>query len=390
MVNRPEIGDLLTKIYQDDLGHDPNKTCDTAAAYLRHARDWLAYCATRRLDPVTAEPAEISAFCYRAQIRAPDGSRRGPSQPTRRNRRIALKSFYDVLVAHRIVSSNPVVLVRSPRLDRHIAVGPRLEPAQIAALLAAARTFGPSHLAITRALYDMGLRGVEIARARLCDWQPHSTGGGMLRVKGRRHLDANRPAPTATAAAIEDALEWRRRVCPRHPLQRPGDPLFVLPRGPVYLHNAPQPIAADPLRSLIERLAVASGTPHTTPRDARRSWVCDGLMAGYSTTEIGRELGHRDEATTARYASGHTPPISAHATQIRATATIVADGILMYRAMHGGEVSPVADAITAMAARHEQARSESGLLREYARTRDELTAALAEITHLRAALGVAS
>lgn len=58
----------------------------------------------------------------------------------------------------------------------------------------------------------------------------------------------------------------------------------------------------DRLAYLLEQYAVATGRPHVTPHDIRRSFAVRARRAGFSLEDIGSAMGHRNLATTARYA----------------------------------------------------------------------------------------
>src|SRR5690349_20393661 len=104
----------------------------TRVAYRRDVSAWLAWCTERDLDPLRATFLDVNAYAR--------GLEAVPLAAATVARKLSgLSSWYSFLVKLRAVEANPVGGADRPSVDRDHSATVGLTPAEVDALLAAAR-----------------------------------------------------------------------------------------------------------------------------------------------------------------------------------------------------------------------------------------------------------
>jgi len=165
-------------------------------------RSYLGWCATRRLDPLSASRVHVELW-----IRWMQEIRR--LQPATVSRRVSVMAgFYRTCVIDGVLAASPAEHVRRPRVS---AESPTLglTHLQFEALLTAAR-LSPNRndFALVTMLGLLGLRIFEACGANITDLGEEH-GHRVLRVRGKGDKTVLVPLPPAVSRAIETARGGR-------------------------------------------------------------------------------------------------------------------------------------------------------------------------------------
>jgi integrase/recombinase XerD len=204
----------------------------------------------------------------------------------------ALSSFYRYAVSADLISSNPVELVRRPRLDPDHSSTQGLSKDQAKALLVTARADGPRSHALASLLLFTGIRLSEALNASTTDYG-HDAGHRTLSIrrKGGKAGKAAVPAP-----AVE-ALNAYLGTTGRELMASPADgglPIFTTATGKRWNPS-------EAFRTL-QRLAKLAGIEgKISPHSLRHTFATIALDAGTTLHDLQDSMGHADPRTTRRY-----------------------------------------------------------------------------------------
>jgi integrase/recombinase XerD len=253
----------------------------TRDAYRRDVAGWLAWCASRDLDPLTATFLDVNAYARGLEAR--------PLSPATVARKLSgLSSWYDFLVKLRAVDANPVGGADRPPVARDHSATVGLTPPQVDALLAAADADpGPAalrHRAVLALLADLGLRVGELVGLDVTDvgWE---RGHRTVRFVGK----GGKPRRRALTPAAADALD-------RYLGDRTEGPLFVTAGGTRLDRHA--------VFRLVRRLAREAGIAswdRLSPHSLRHAFATTARAEGVPLEDVQDAMGHADPRTTRRY-----------------------------------------------------------------------------------------
>jgi integrase/recombinase XerD len=240
-------------------------------------RCYLAWCAERSLDPLTARRPHLELYIrWMQEIR-----RFKPSTVSRRFS--ATAGFYRTCVIDGVIEYSPAEHVRRPSVP---AESPTLgfTHLQFEALLAAAReSANPYDFALVAMLGLLGLRIFEATGADIGDLGEEH-GHRVLRVCGKGSQVVLVPLPPAVGRAIDRAAGARTA-------------------GPVLLNSCgarmDRHAATRRLRRLAEKAGVRITRPH--PHMLRHTFVTTMLDAGVDLRDVQIAARHADPRTTMRY-----------------------------------------------------------------------------------------
>jgi integrase/recombinase XerD len=253
----------------------------TRAAYRRDVASWLAWCARRDLDPLTANFLDVNAYAR--------GLEAQPLSPATVARKLSgLSSWYDFLVKLRVVHANPVGGADRPQVSRDHSATVGLTPQEVDALLAAADAdAGPAavrHRAVLALLADLGLRVGEVVSLDVTDigWE---RGHRSVRFVGKGGKPRRRALTPAAAAALDRYLG-----------DRADGPLFVTVTGARIDRHA--------VFRLVRRLAREAGIDgweRLSPHSLRHAFATTARAEGVPLEDVQDAMGHADPRTTRRY-----------------------------------------------------------------------------------------
>ena len=212
-----------------------------------------------------------------------------PLAPSSVARRLAaLSSWYDYLLDAGVVTQNPLLRVRRPRVDASHTATVGLSAAEAVALLRAAEhdpvLGGVCASALAGFLVSIGARVSEVCALDVTDLgfdSGHRT--VRLRMKGGK----------SRTRAIPPALAGKLDVC------RGGRA-----DGPLFLTLTGERIDRHTVARFVRRAARAAGIPSAnkiTPHSFRHAWATLARERGASLEERQYALGHADPRTTQRY-----------------------------------------------------------------------------------------
>lgn len=270
----------------------------TRAAYRRDITGWLAWCASRELDPLAATFLDVNAYGRALEATVdPRGGR--PLSPATVARKLsALSSWYDFLVKLRAVEANPVAGADRPWVDRDHSSTIGLTAQEVDALLAAAdadttATAERNRAALTL-LADLGLRVGELVSLDIADLG-YERGHRSVRFVGKGGRARRRALTPGTAHAV-DAYLAARAAAERVPVDQLTGPLLVTASGARLDRHA--------VFRLVRRLARAAGIPawaKLSPHSLRHAFATTARAEGVALEDVQDAMGHADPRTTRRY-----------------------------------------------------------------------------------------
>jgi integrase/recombinase XerD len=253
----------------------------TRAAYRRDVATWLAWCAGRGLDPLTANFLDVNAYA-----RGLESQQLSPATVARKLS--GLSSWYDFLAKLRAVDANPVGGADRPQVSRDHSATVGLTPDEVDRLLAAADAeSGPAavrHRAVLALLADLGLRVGEVVSLDVTDvgWE---RGHRSVRFVGKGGKPRRRALTPAAAAALDSYLG-----------ERAEGPLFVTATGTRIDRHAVFRL----VRRLARRAGIA-GWQRLSPHSLRHAFATTARAEGVPLEDVQDAMGHADPRTTRRY-----------------------------------------------------------------------------------------
>ncbi|TDA67217.1 MAG: site-specific tyrosine recombinase XerD [Clostridia bacterium] len=200
----------------------------------------------------------------------------------------ALRTYFKFLVRAGWLRENPVGVLHSPRLPRHLPVMLRYE--QVEALLAAPRVDTPVGLrdrAILELLYGSGLRVSELTGLGLGDVD---LSGRCLRVLGKGQRERLAPLGSVASGWLERYLQNRPR--PHRPEEA----------GYVFLSARGRRLSRRAVYALVSRYAREAGlAPGVGPHTLRHCFASHLLEGGADLRSVQELLGHARLSTTQIY-----------------------------------------------------------------------------------------
>ena len=273
---RPKRKRALLDEFLDALALE-GRSPHSVRAYRRDLEPLLA-ALPARLDQV--RPADL-----REHFRAQQQAGRSPSSI---NRAIAAaRSFFNFLVANRMLDSSPATSLRS------IRVGPSLAPKHLTVeemdrLLDQPQTNTPTgvrDLALLAFLYNTGLRVGELCALNRADVQLPKEGWGQVQLVGKGRRLRWVPLNAHARQALDGYLAQRRDDDPALFLNRSGQRFSV--RGVALLVNR-----------YLRRIGV---TDRSGPHLLRHTFATHALRARPNLRAVQELLGHSSVTTTQRY-----------------------------------------------------------------------------------------
>ncbi len=202
----------------------------------------------------------------------------------------AVKSFFNYLFAHNLISDNPTTNIDSPKVKKRLPK--TLSSEDIDKLLQAPRQKkSPKHLrdtALLTMLYSTGMRVTEVVSLSMEDVDLKEN---VLICQGKDEMARELPLDKETKQAIEDYLENGRQYLVKN---KDEEALFLNHRG--------QQLTRQGLWLIIKAYAKkAKLSGDVTPHTLRHSFAAHKLESGSDLQEVQRLLGHANISTTQIY-----------------------------------------------------------------------------------------
>ncbi|SIS75043.1 site-specific tyrosine recombinase XerD [Phaeovulum vinaykumarii] len=266
---------------------------NTLLGYGRDLNDFAGWLAHRGLDMAAAGADHIRDYLISCEAQ-------GLAQSTRARRLSSIRQLYRFAYDEGWRTDNPAQRLSGPGRQR--ALPRTLSPAEVEALLAAARDTGRTEAERARTtclielLYATGLRVSELVGLPVAAVRGDPA---MILVRGKggkeRMVPLSGPARTALAEwlALRDAAEEEARLARRAPPSR-----FLFPSSGVEGH-----LTRQGFHALLKDIAARAGIPpaRVSPHVLRHAFATHLLEGGADLRAIQTLLGHADLSTTEIY-----------------------------------------------------------------------------------------
>jgi integrase/recombinase XerD len=202
----------------------------------------------------------------------------------------AIKSFFEYLVAQRLLDENPAADLQSPKVEKRLPH--TLSAAEVdRLLLAPRREESPKNLrdtALLALLYATGMRVTEVVTLKLDDLD---LDGRILHCAGKDGSMRQIPVDAETVAILQRYLTQGR------PHLLKSDEEMAL-----FLNHRGQQLTRQGLWLIIKAYAQEAGLTETvTPHTMRHSFAAHKLESGSDLKEVQQLLGHANISTTQIY-----------------------------------------------------------------------------------------
>jgi len=249
----------------------------TQEAYAIALADWFVW-----LERVGVEPFDATFATVESYAREPLEGGRVPAPATVAQRLACLSHFYRGAMFAGLVDRNPVDRIERPRVPEQTAtLGISKERAQ--ALIAAARSSGPTDLLLVLLMLQLGLRVSEAVGAQIEDLRVRG-GRRVLRIggQGQAREAVVVPINEPVAEAIKAATRGRRS-------------------GPLLINERGLALSRQQAGRRVKRLGAQVGMPALHPDALRHAFGTLALDEGASLRDVQDGARHADPRTTRRY-----------------------------------------------------------------------------------------
>jgi integrase/recombinase XerD len=270
----------------------------TRDAYRRDLDDFFLYAYNKRLSMQAMEHRHISHYLE-------DLTARHMAPSTLARRRSALTQWFKFLISERIISENPVLLVRTPKRGRSL---PKLlTKTEVATLIAHAQrdtsAQGLRLNALMEIIYASGMRVSELVSLTMQHIQrdpkrPKHIEPYFL-ITGKGSKDRIVPLHAGAIAALKNYLAVRESFIPKH-----LDSKWLFPDfSKTGRANSEGHISRHKFAVSLKMLCASTGidTKRCSPHTLRHSFATHLLEGGADLRVIQELLGHVDIATTQIY-----------------------------------------------------------------------------------------
>ena len=277
----------LTLDFLAYLELERNLSRHTLEAYRSDLLQYGAFLARREVDPLSAQPGDLTAFVTELADGAVD---RAACAPATLQRKIAcLRSFYRYLRREQIVVSDPTSQLRPPRSSGRL---PKvLTRDEVARLLAQPRGTAPAALrdrALLETMYACGLRASEAVTLQLGHVDLEAA---MLRASGKGSKQRIVPIGRQAVSSLKQYVERGR---PKLVGFREEPHVFVNLRG--------RGLSRQGLYRIVQTHARSAGLEERmSPHTLRHTFATHLLAGGCDLRSLQEMLGHADIATTQVY-----------------------------------------------------------------------------------------
>jgi integrase/recombinase XerD len=264
----------------------------TRDAYKRDLDDFFSYLTHHKRDLLKLSHVEISDYLS-------DLTARHMAASTLARRRSALTQWFKFLISERLITENPVLLVRGPKRTRTL---PKLlSKKEVQALISATRADttleGTRMNALMEIIYASGMRVSELVTLTTAHIERDPKHKKRIQpyfmVRGKGSKDRIVPLHAGAIEALSNYLEVREQFIPKGRESR-----YLFPSSSKEGHLTRQRFG-QMLKALCLKAGIAPSrcSPHTL----RHSFATHLLEGGADLRVIQELLGHADIATTQIY-----------------------------------------------------------------------------------------
>jgi site-specific recombinase XerD len=263
----------------------------TREAYQLDLRQYVEWCAERRISLFCARRADIESFARRLEAL-------GRARSTIARRLCTVACFYRYSEQEAFITKSPATHVRRPRLE-YESHATALDRNEVGAMLVAAGLGRAQDHALISLLALNGLRVSEATGANI-DALGLERGHRTLRITRKGGKAVIIPLAPRTARAIDFAIGERSE-------------------GPLFLGIDGQRLDRHAAARTVARIARTAGiTKAVGPHTLRHAFITAALDAGVPLRDVQEAASHADPRTTMRYDRARVS-LDRHATYIVAT-----------------------------------------------------------------------
>ncbi|WP_394131176.1 site-specific tyrosine recombinase XerD [Shewanella maritima] len=274
--------DPLIDSFLDDLWSTRGVSDNTLNSYRTDLQHFQRFLIKQRTDLQSVETIHIREYLA---LRVEQGYAKSSTARLLS----ALRRFYGFLLLNNSISNDPVALIESPKLARHLPDD--LTEAQIDNLLAQPNTDDPIEArdkAMLELLYATGLRVTELVSLTM---EQISLRQGVVKIVGKGGKERLVPMGELAIGEIEAYLKQARPVLLN---QKQSDVLFPSKRG--------QMMTRQTFWHRIKQYALRAGiTTKLSPHTLRHAFATHLLNHGADLRVVQLLLGHSDLSTTQIY-----------------------------------------------------------------------------------------
>ena len=261
---------------------------NTLEAYRVDLQQYGAFLASRGVDPLAVDHAQLAGFLSALAVGAPP-ERPPASAATLQRKAACLRSFYRHLRREGTISHDPTADLRGPRKTQKLPEV--LSRDEVGRLMEAPRGTAPGALrdrALLELLYACGLRASEAVDLQIEDIDLREE---LLRARGKGSKERLVPIGREAVSAMRVYLERGR---PAMVGLRPEHHVFVNRRG--------GGLSRQGLYKIVQGHAEAVGLrDRMSPHTLRHTFATHLLAGGCDLRTLQEMLGHADIATTQLY-----------------------------------------------------------------------------------------
>lgn len=270
------------KDYRRYLHVERNVSPHTSQAYLRDVSDFCRFVCGDQLDGLELSLSHVDKTVVRQWMAA---LQKKNKKVTVARKVASLRSFFNYLNREGMLSANPLMQVRLPRVERYLPT--TLDIDHIYRLLDQNNDGRPESLrdhAIFELLYSCGLRVGELVALNVADLDREEQ---LVRVMGKGGKERIVPVGSKAMQAIELYLATRSHV-------ERKQPMFLNRKG---ARLSPRTVQRNLKKTLLKLGLSTSVTPHSL----RHSFATHLLDGGADLRAIQEMLGHSSLSTTQKY-----------------------------------------------------------------------------------------
>ncbi|MFW6080462.1 MAG: site-specific tyrosine recombinase/integron integrase [Desulfosalsimonas sp.] len=302
-MNAPYVAQLVDA-FVDYLAAEKGYSDHTCRAYARDLKDFLEFFIARRAEAGAPESRqkqggedggrgpdieEVGALVIRSYLGL---LHRQKIKKTSIARKLSsIRSFFNYLEKHRVISENPATSVLTPKQDK--PVPNYLTVDDMFRLIDSIRDDTPAgkrNRAILETLYSTGIRVSELVGL---DVEDIDFEGRVVRVMGKGSVE--RIVPIGKKAV--DSIKKYREALYGNSAKAPD-----IWKGPLFLNRNGGRLTERSVARLLDHAARAAGlTVPVSPHDLRHTFATHLLDAGLDLRMVQELLGHKKLSTTQKY-----------------------------------------------------------------------------------------
>lgn len=268
------------------LRYERNMSPETIRAYEKDLHQFLRFFSKGDGEPV--KPGEITTLSIREYL---GHLKEKNYQKTTVVRKLAtIRSFYKCLLRKGIVTTNPLIDIPTPKVEKKIPHF--LGTEEVEKLLNAPQGNGFQSVrdrAILETLYSTGLRVSELTALNVTDLDFTSE---VIKARGKGRRERVMPVGSFALQAIKAYVESRAQV--PHINEKDPDALF--------LNRFGDRLSSRSIRKIIDKYIKVTGlSQKTSPHTLRHSFATHLLNRGANLRIVQELLGHKHLSTTQIY-----------------------------------------------------------------------------------------